>query len=103
MTISSAMDELIEKVRELGVGDYFDGMDYDEIIEMGLYYYGKHIEDNLDGIMEDMEIGEVDSESFVIEALPRTVVYTLQDGDIDPDTGDTYLEDDDEGAWSGDE
>jgi hypothetical protein len=39
---------------------------------------------------------EVDSESFVIEALPRTVVYTLQDGDIDPDTGDVYLEEDDE-------
>jgi uncharacterized Zn finger protein len=38
----------------------------------------------------------VDSESFVIEALPRTVVYTLQDGDIDPDTGDVYLEEDDE-------
>jgi hypothetical protein len=39
---------------------------------------------------------EVDSESFIIEALPRTVVYTLQDGDIDPDTGDVYLEEDDE-------
>ena len=60
MTISSAMKELVEKVRELGVGDYFDGVDYDEIIEMGLYHYGKHIEENLDGIMEDMEI---DSES----------------------------------------
>jgi hypothetical protein len=55
MSISRGMDELIEKVRDLGIGDFFDGMDYDDIIEMGLYYYGKHIEDNLEGIMEDME------------------------------------------------
>jgi hypothetical protein len=37
-----------------------------------------------------------DCNTFVIEALPHTVVYTLQDGDIDPDTGDVYLEEDDE-------
>jgi hypothetical protein len=36
---------------------------------------------------------KIDSESFVIEALPRTVVYTLQDGDIGPDTDDDYLSD----------
>jgi hypothetical protein len=64
MTISIAMGELVEKVRELGVGDFFDGMDYDEIIEMGLYYYGKHIEENLEDIMEDMEI---DSESDEVD------------------------------------
>lgn len=62
MTIASAMEELVEKVRELGIGDFFDGMDYDDIIEMGLYRYGKYIEDNLSGIMKDMEI--TDSESI---------------------------------------
>ena len=60
MTISNAMEELVEKVRELGIGEYFDGMDYDKIIEMGLYYYRKHIEEHIDEIMDDMEI---DSES----------------------------------------
>ena len=55
MSISEAMEELVEKVRELGAGAYFDGMNYDEIIEMGLYHYGKHIENNIEGILEDME------------------------------------------------
>ena len=63
MTISQAMEELVEKVRELGVGDYFDGLDYDNIIELGLYYYGKHIEDNIDEIKETMYPDETDSES----------------------------------------
>ena len=58
MTIYEAMEELVEKVRELGIGEYFDGMDYDEIIAMGLYYYRKHIEEHIDEIMDDMEIEE---------------------------------------------
>lgn len=116
MTISITLEKLVEKVRELGIGNFFDDMDYSEIIEMGLYYYGKHIEENLDSIMEDMEIenqeitlgdsglDEIDSESvehgtFVLEALPRTVVYTLQEDDIDPNElieETDYLEQDDE-------
>jgi hypothetical protein len=96
MTISQAMDELVEKVRELGVGDYFDGLDYDNIIELGLYYYRKHIEEHIDEIKEEMYPDEVDSES-------DEPVHTEAYQDIDPDS--TYgafpedMDDDIEPDW----
>jgi hypothetical protein len=49
----------------LGAGEYFDGLDYDDIIELGLYYYGKHIEENIEEILEDMyPEDDIDSESI---------------------------------------
>ena len=86
MTISQAMEELVEKVRELGVGDYFDGLDYDNIIELGLYYYGKHIEENIDEIKETMYPDETDSESSAGQEAWDDLM----------DDVDTYLGEDDE-------
>jgi hypothetical protein len=87
MTISQAMEELVEKVRELGVGDYFDGLDYDNIIELGLYYYGKHIEENIDEIKEEMYPDENDSgsdeDSFDRDWCDFCMISVEPDGDGD--------------------
>ena len=112
MTISITLEKLVEKVRELGIGNFFDDMDYSEIIEMGLYYYGKHIEENLDSIMEDMEIenqeitfgdsglDEIDSESVETWKCSKcgTDCSAIQcPADSDDDLiEDDYLEQDDE-------
>jgi hypothetical protein len=56
MSISEAMEELVERVREIGIGEYFDGMDYDEIIVNALDAYRRDIIARVDEIMEDMEI-----------------------------------------------
>lgn len=77
--------------------EYLDGnglvLTDDDLIEEAL-------QDRIDYEHIAGKIAECDSESdgFVLEALPRTVVYTLQEDDIDPNDliEDTYLEEDDE-------
>lgn len=55
MSISSAFEELVEGVRELGIGEYFDGLGENETIVLGLYRWEKYLEANIETIKEDMK------------------------------------------------
>ena len=50
------IEELKDKARTLGVPHYFDGLSDNEIISLGLYYYGKHVEEYVEDIKEAMEL-----------------------------------------------
>lgn len=67
MSITEAMEELVESVRGAGIGDYFDGMDYDDIIVSALNVYRIHILERVDEILEDME---ADTESTGDQSEP---------------------------------
>ena len=79
MTISEAMDNLVEEVRAIGLGEYFDGLDYDDIIVNALDAYRRDIIARADEILEDMYPGAIDSES---DEPVQTEAYQ----DIDPDS-----------------
>jgi hypothetical protein len=55
MTIAEALNELFDLVKSLGIPEYFDGLDDENIIILGLHHYSQYIQENLNGIKEDME------------------------------------------------
>jgi hypothetical protein len=55
MSITKALNELNELVKKLGIPEYFDRLTDGDMVILGLFFYGKYIEDNLDSIKEDMK------------------------------------------------
>jgi hypothetical protein len=99
MSISEAVRDVRECGANVGLTKVLQMWDDEDLIVFALNYLTANIEDAIYVDEED------DSESFVLEALPRTVVYTFRDGDIDPDTGETYLDnpiDLEDSDWIGD-
>ncbi|MFZ2992410.1 MAG: hypothetical protein WA061_01730 [Microgenomates group bacterium] len=60
MTITDSLNETFKLARELGIDGYFDNLSDEEIIDMALYQLRNYLEENIDGIKEDMEIFDGD-------------------------------------------
>ena len=62
MTVTDELNETIACAEELGIPEYLEMLSDEEIISLALYYFRKHMENDIDDISE--AINDEDVEEF---------------------------------------